>query len=157
MKQKLTSALLLIVIALAIFGISSTYAVFKDVKHGTGTVTGATWSVTRNQSGSSTVLNVIPDSVNDSYTLTVESNSEVDVTYTVVINNLPPGIEVKLDNNSFTSQVTAGTITFPNVGTITYNDNDRIRTHTLTFKALDNTSPVSNQQINIDVRFKQVL
>ena len=42
-------------------------------------------------------------------------------------------------------------------GTINYNDSTKTKNHTITFRATNSAIPVLDQEINIDVEFKQGL
>ena len=144
--------------ALLVFAIvATTLAIFRSSASTNGSIRAATWSISRSQSGSGDSLEVIPGLANDVYNLTVTSWSEVDVTYTVIIRNLPAGVEVSLDNGAFQTP-TSGTVTLSNAQTvINYNDAVKTKNHTLTFRAISGAQVVSEQEIDIDVEFKQTL
>ena len=116
----------------------------------------ATWSVSRNQSQSGDSINIYPGGATDSYTLTVQSNSEVDVLYKIIISNLPADVEVDLDNTGYLPPTASGSLTIETANTvINYNDAIKTKTHTLTFRATSEASFITNQKINIDVEFRQ--
>lgn len=154
--MKVKFFIIVFVIIISCFCIPASLALYRDSKQGTGSMEAATWSVTRNHSASGDSLNLIPDSLNDDYTLTVQSNSEVDVYYSVIISNLPTGVEVSIDNGSFLTP-TNNTITINNVGLIRHSDQTKTRSHILTFRATSSAETTSNQQIHIDVKFQQTL
>jgi len=154
MKKRVISSLVFIVAMAFIFYAIHTFAILRQSAQGTGSIKAATWSVTRSQSQEGDSIDVTPGVDTDTYTLTVQSASEVDVVYKIIISNLPTGVEVDLDNTGFQSP-SAGTLTIQNANTvINYNDGVKTKTHTLTFRALDGTTPIS-QEIDIDVEFKQ--
>ena len=155
MKNKKVIILLIIVLIL-IFFVPSSFAVFKYMKNGNGTISGAEWDVSLNQTGIDNTLTVIPGMLNASYVVNVRSHSEVDVSYSIVVSSLPSNVEVSLDGGAYQTQ-TNNTITFSNVGTIGYRDETKEKTHILSFKAIDGVSYLSNQEVNVDVRFKQVV
>lgn len=157
MKKKIIKPLLLIIGISLIFYAIRTFALLRSSTQGIGSIDTAKWSVTRNQSQSGDSIEVIPGISTDSYTLTVESDSEVDVIYSIIISNLPTGVEVDLDNSGNYRTPTSGTIRINSAGTINYNDSTKTKTHTLTFRATNGATLVTDQSINIDVEFKQGL
>ena len=157
MKNKIIKPMLLVIGISLIFYAVHTFALLRSSTSMNGTIDTATWSVTRNQSQSGDSIEIVPGLSTDSYTLTVQSNSEVDVIYSIIISDLPTGVEVDLDNSGNYRTPTSGTLRINSAGTINYNDSVKTKTHTLTFRAANGTTPVSDQEINIDVEFKQGL
>lgn len=141
--------LLLFFCAIEVFGI------LKSSSQGTKLVSTAIWSVSRNHSSSTDSIDLIRGQGGDDYTLTVQSNSEVDVKYSIIISNLPGGVEVDLDDVTYTQ--TDNRIIINNIVPIYYTDSEKTRTHTLTFRATNGASIVSNQEIDIDVEFRQLV
>ena len=90
------------------------------------------------------------------YTVSVTSLSEVATNYAIVLTNVPSGVKVKLDNGNFVSETNTA-ITFNNAGTFTPNDSNSTRTHTLTFMAEIGTETQTNESINLDVIFTQMV
>lgn len=146
----------LIIGILAIFLMTSTFAVFRHKKNGDGLLSVATWDVSLNQTGVNGTIAVVQGGQNDSYTLTVTSGAEVDIRYSIILSNLPAGVEVKLDNGSFLTQ-SNNTISIADAGTILYTDSVKTKTHTLTFKADSNATVVNNQTVNVNVIVKQIV
>ena len=157
MKKKILKILLLMIVLLLASYTIKTFAIFRKFGSGTGSFNAATWNVSRSQSQSGDSIDISPGSTTDDYILTVQSSSEVDVVYSIIISNLPSGVEVDLDNSGNYRTPSSGTITINQAGTINYNDSVKTKTHTLTFRATSGASAVSNQSINIDVQFKQVI
>ena len=91
-----------------------------------------------------------------SYTLRVSSDSEVDVVYSIIVDDLPTGVSVKLDNGSFI-QETNGEVAFNDVDTILFTDVNKTKTHTLTYKASSSTSLVNNVETNVYVVMRQTV
>ncbi len=145
----------IIVVLLSFFCAIKTFAIFKSSGQDTKSVPTAIWNVSRNHSSSSDSIDLIKGQGGDTYTLTVESRSEVDVTYAVIISSLPDGVEVDLDGVTYTQSNNA--IRIDDVDTIYYSDQTKTRTHTLTFRATNGATVVSNQEIDIDVEFKQTI
>lgn len=144
--------MIILVYLLSVFSVPSSLGLYKRVSTSSKTIDVAEWDVSLNQNGvSGNMLITEGDSNGGTYTLNVVSNSEVDVTYDIIISNIPSGVQVKLDNRSFEPQ--SSSVTISNAGTILYGDGPN--THTLTFKANNGATLVNNQQVNIDVDFKQ--
>ena len=155
MKKKMLFALIFVVMIFAI--VATTFAIFRGSSSATGSIRAATWSISRSQSESGDSLEIVPELSTDVYNLTVTSGSEVDVTYTIIISNLPSGVEVALDNGTYQTP-TSGTVRISNAQTvINYNDAVKTKNHTLTFRATSSAQAVSDQEIDIDVEFKQSL
>lgn len=148
--------LIIAIIAVLCLSAALTYAMYRKGKTGSGSLDAATWSITRTQPGGDIDL-VADDTTTDTYTLTVTSASEVDVIYKIIIDNVPTGVSVKLDDGAYqTPPANSNTITI-NAGTINYNDSVKTKTHTLTFKASANAQLVTDEDVDIDVEFRQGL
>ena len=160
MKKKIIIVALLPILMLSTFYALQTFGLLRSSGNATGSLLTAEWSVSRSQSASTDSIELIPNTSTDIYDLTVTSNSEVDVKYTVVISNLPTGVEVQLDDGTFQTP-SSGTIRMTKVGDVTgiinYNDATKTKTHTLTFRATSSAQAVSDQEIDIDVEFKQTV
>ena len=146
----------LMIVAIVLIIIPTAFSMYKSNTNANGTLVLAEWDVSLNQTGVNNSLTVVSGGANDTYTLNIRSLAEVDVKYTIVISNLPAGVEVALDNGSFQSQV-SNTITFTNVGTILYTDVNKTKSHLLTFKAVSGTTAVNAQAVNINVIVEQIL
>ena len=148
---------LLIFVIIFFAALATTFAIYRKASSGSGSLDTSTWSISRSTSQQGDSIDVIAGTNEDTYDLTVTSGSEVDVTYTIILSNLPDDIQVKLDNGSYnTPDSVTHKITILG-GTINYNDSVKTKTHTLTFRALSGATPVTAQSINIDVEFKQTI
>ncbi len=160
MRKKIIVIILLPVLILLTLHAMKTFGLLRSSGSATGSLPTAKWVVTRNQSASTDSIEVIPGQSTDTYTLTVTSASEVDVKYTVIVSNLPAGVEVQLDDGTFQTP-SNGTIRLTKsggvTGTINYNDSVKTKTHILTFRATSGAQTISNQEIDIDVEFKQTV
>lgn len=155
MKKKMLIPIICIMVIFS--GVATTYAIYRKSASGTGGLRASTWSVSRSVSQQGDSIDVIPGVSSDTYDLTVTSGSEVDVTYTIIISNLPDDIKVQLDSRGVqTPDPVTHKVTIVG-GTINYNDSIKTKNHTLTFSAETGAQTVSNQQINIDVEFKQTI
>lgn len=145
-----------IIIILLIVGINSsvlfTHALYRNTVTGNGTLSAASWSVSSTGGSSSIVLTT---GSTQTYTLSVSSNSQVDVGYSIELTNVPNGVQVKLDSGSY---VTASNnkVTFNNAGNLLYGGTTS-RTHTLTFTSPISQAEVSNQNVSVNVNFVQLL
>ena len=154
-SKKLEIALLIYL--LAVFCIPSSLGIFKRAASASSSVTAATWSVELDQTGiSPNVTTTIGDANGTNYTLRLVNNSEVDVTYSITISNIPSGVDVKINGGSYQTP-TNGTVTINNAGTINYTGSPEEVTRTLTFKANSGATVVNAQQVTIDVDFKQTI
>ena len=155
MKNKSLKILILCIILISVFCAVQTFAIFRKNASGAGSIDTATWSVTRSVSGTGDSIDITAGSTTDNYILTVQSNPEVDVIYSIIISNLPAEVEVDLDNSGNYRQSSNGTIIISPAGTINYNDATKVKNHTLTFRATNSATPIENHEIDIDVEFKQ--
>ena len=153
MKDKKVKIILFVFLLLVII-VPSSWAILKRNATTSSPISAASWNVSVS-SNSSSSMQLIPDSGTASYNITVTSNSEVDTDYSIIVSNIPSGVQVKLDSGSF--QPYSSTVTFSNVGTILYGAQSTSATHTLTFKANAGAAFVNNQSVSVDVEFKQDL
>jgi len=160
-KRSILLIVLLGVIVSSLFLITPTLAIFKSTTSGSQTINLADWSVSLNQTGINNTLNLVSGVTNQSYTVKVNSTSEVDVEYSIVISNIPEGVEVALivpgEEKTFVEPDSNNTITFNNVGTILYSDSDKEKEHILEFKSNLETAEVSNRTVNINVIISQII
>ena len=149
MKKRITKTLILCIVIIIVSYAVHTFALMRAGNNISG-------SVTRNYSQSGDSIDIYKGGITDSYTLTVQSNSEVDVLYKIVIDNLPSGVVVDIDNTGYQTPSAGGTLIIENANTvINYNDVSKTKTHILTFKANNDAVLVLNQEIDIDVEFRQ--
>lgn len=154
MKKKIMIIAILFIFAL--FLVRSSFSLYRTSFAVKSSSNLATWNVTLEQEGINNSLSLVAGASTANYTLNVKSLSEVDIKYDIVLTNIPSGVSVLLDSN-ISPTVSGSTATFTNVGTILYNANPNINTHTLTFSATSNTTPVSNQNVTINVIAQQIL
>ena len=152
MNKKIIKIVLLLLVVVLNSSILFTYSMFRSSKTGNGTINGATWSVS--SVGNKNSITLIGGGSEETYTITVQNNSEVDLNYSILLTNIPNGVQVKLDNGNFIT-VSNNQITFSNVGTLLYGAVSR--NHTLTFKTSINSTEVSSQSVNVNVEFVQKL
>ena len=93
-----------ILVALAFIIIPSSLSVYKSGSESSTTVSLAQWSVSLNQTGETSTLSVVPNGATATYTVNIAATSEVDIEYIIVVNNLPAGVEVSVDNGGYLQQ-----------------------------------------------------
>lgn len=156
MKKKLMYVTFPFFILISICLIPFIFSIFRNVMAGAGSLITASWNVALDTTGNGSSIDIVPGSLNGVYTINVSSNSEVDVTYSIIVSDLPQGVQVSLDSGGYVTP-TNNTITFSSVGVINYSDVSKQRQHILTFKANQGTSELLDNEINIDVKFQQLL
>lgn len=156
MKKKIVLKIAIIIGILSLFLIPSTYAIFRGVIGSSSSLVLASWNTSLNESGVNNYLSIVPEPNNTdaSYTLNITNNSEVDIIYTIIIDNIPTGVSVKLGNGQFV-QETNHKVIFSNAGTIYYNGVSRTESCLLTFKASSSASYVNDHEIDISVIVSQ--
>ena len=149
---------LLVVTTICHFLIPSSFALFRSKVETTGSVELAKWDVGLSQDGVNDNLTVKADGEDDDvYLLTVRSNSEVDVVYSIELSNLPSGVQVQLDERDFITVPASHKITIDDAGTIPYTGSEQSVEHTLRFRALTTAEEVEEQEINVKVVMRQAL
>lgn len=147
MKKK---HLLLPLLIYSFFSISITYATYRFKTNGSGSIENASWDVSL--IGNEDDIELISGNNEQAYLITVNNNSEVDITYSITITDLPDNVKVKLDNGEYIKEVN-NKVVFEDVGTILYTQGSK--NHTLTFTAPLDTEEIESQDFNINVEFKQ--
>lgn len=135
-------------IVLIILTATITYSKYQDNATGKVGIEGATWNVS-----------LIGDDDIDlttgeeqMYSVQVKNNSEVNVIYSIIIENLPDDIKVKLDDNEYVEE-TDNKIIFTNVGELLVGETVE-RSHELTFTTPLEAEETENE-VSIKVQFKQ--
>ena len=156
--KKIMPIPIIISILVILFIIPMSYAIYRSYSTGGVTIAAASWNVSLNQNNVNNNLTIIPgeNGATASYTINITSNSEVDVTYDVVISGLPNGVSVAFGDRA-PQLASSGTVTITNAGTILYNAQNKTNTHTLTFSAASNATCVNNQSVTVNVIAKQIL
>lgn len=89
-----------------------------------------------------------------SYTLKVISNSEVAVSYSIIISKLPNDILVSFDGENYISPIN-NSISYENVGSFFADDINNVHEHIIIFKTTADTQAALNKEIDLDVVFVQ--
>ena len=157
MKRKIL-IIVILVIVVSFFIIPGSLAIYRNIVNSNDNIASAQWNVVLNQSSVNNYISVVAgDSTSSaSYTINITSTSEVDITYSIIVNDIPSGVTVALDNGSFETP-TNGTVIFSNVSTINYSDINKTKSHSLTFKAASGATYVTDEEIDIDVVARQLL
>ena len=158
MKEKfLKNKKIIMIVAFLLIVIPFSYALLRSINNANGNLVAATWNVTVNESGNNYMsIAASPMDIEASYTIDVTSQSQVDMIYSIVIDGLPSGVCVSIDNGEFV-QETNNKVTFSNVGTIAYSDTNKTKSHTLTFKATSSSNVVNEKEVDINVIARQAL
>ena len=156
--KKIMPIPIIISILVILFLIPMSYAIYRSYSTVGVTIAAASWNVSLNQNNVNNNLTIIPgeNGTTASYTINITSNSEVDVIYSIVIENLPSGVSISLDDGSFVA-ANNNKVVFTDVGTILYSDANKNKSHVITIKANSNTQYVNNQQIDVNVIARQAL
>lgn len=156
--KKITPIPIIISILVILFIIPLSYAIYRSYSTGGVTMAAASWNVSLNQNNVNNNLTIIPgeNGTTASYTINITSNSEVDVIYSIVIENLPSGVSISLDDGSFVA-ANNNKVVFTDAGTILYSDANKNKSHVITIKANSNTQYVNNQEIDVNVIARQAL
>ncbi len=157
MKKKVIIYISTIIFTLLLLYASNSYALFKRKLNSTGRLNLASWNVHLNQTNSNNSLTIIEGVQTGTYTLSVTNDSQVDIRYSVIISNVPTGVEVSINNGTTFEPEQDHVVSFADVGTILFSDSDRTNEHTLIFRATSTSSPVTAQTVNIDVIAKQIV
>lgn len=121
---------------------------------GDGGLKVAKWEVKLDTNLSSDTFTVVMGNGSQNYKLKVYSTSEVGVSYSIVLSNIPNGVQVSLDGATPLTP-TNNKITFSNVGQFDANGAIKSREHTLSFSAILGSNEISDTDINMDVVFIQ--
>lgn len=156
--KKIMPIPIIISILVIFFIIPMSYAIYRSYSTGGGNIATASWNVSLNQNNVNNNLTIISgeNETTASYTINITSNSEVDVIYSIVIENLPSGVSISLDDGSFVA-ANNNKVVFTDVGTILYSDANKNKSHVITIKANSNTQYVNNQEIDVNVIARQAL
>ena len=157
MRKKILTIIILVLV-LSFFVIKGSYALYRNIVNPSADIAAATWSVTLNQTGENNNLSVVAGDENStaSYTVNITSISQVDIIYSIVVEDIPEGIIVKLDDGEYQTP-TNGQVIYTDVSTINYSDTNKTKSHILTFKANSNAAAALQEEININVIARQVL
>lgn len=126
-------------------------------KNGTASV--AKWEVLVGSENAET-FNIITGNTTENlsdqtYSFNITSNSDVAVDYSIILSNVPTGIQVVFDNVTYYEN--NNVVTINNAGSFNASDLNNTHTHSFTFIAPVGTEIVKNNDVTIDVDFEQSL
>ena len=155
MNKSKISILFMVIIFVLIVGIPFSKAIYKNTTTATKPLSISVWDVELNQTGISNNILLVTGGDTKTYAVRVVSNSEVDTEYSIVVSNIPTGVQVALDEGSFVTP-TNGSYTFTDAGEILYSSQTKENTHLLKFKALS-SAQIGSNTISVDVVIKQMM
>ena len=145
-----------LIFLLAIISNSYFLARYNSSIQGTDNVSVACWNVNADISNNENdSLSLVSDNTAAEYKIKITSESEVSTKYSIILSNVPNGLEVKLDDDEDYIIVTDNGITFDNVGSFKVNDEETEHIHTLTFNDPLKSNNIGDYNINIDVIIEQ--
>ena len=150
LKKKFIVFFSFYVVLLSSFLIAQTVAKFASSASIDGNVSVAKWDVSANIPNAT--ITVAPSGIN-TYDLTIVTDSDVSLSYSIMISSLPLKTYVAVDSSNYSSG--ASSVTFNRVGTIKANATSKTKTHVLKFKTVPEVTEVTNQPVKIDVIFTQ--
>ena len=153
---KIVICLLAILLIFVLISNSYFNAKYKSKINSHDKVSIAKWNVSTNiTNNTNNNLSIISENNKRSYVVTVNSQSEVATTYSIILSNVPTGLEVKIDNKDYKTPDN-NIIKFDNIGSFTPSNETATHNHTLTFNDPLTTNNIGDSVIKIDVIFEQI-
>ena len=131
----------------------NTLSKYVGISSGSGNIQVAKWEVSA-ISDSEDTMNIIAENTTAAYEVKISSTSEVGCTYSILIENVPDGVKIKIDDESAIAP-SDGTITFENCGHFDANSQGTVLTHTLTVEADVSAGEINDEELNVDITFIQ--
>lgn len=159
LKKKYIVFLCLYALSFILYYSTTSLAKFATQINKTGNIGVAKWDVSLNGESSETLetITIGDDDTYQEFNLTVTSASEVGITYSAVLTNVPEGLYIIVDDDEYNPyNPQNGTITINNLGSFDASENGQSRTHKLKFIVPIGSDAFSNREIDIDVVFSQV-
>ena len=159
-KRKLKKKYVAILSVYALFFISYfsliTLAKYTNLLNRNGNVSVAKWDVALLGENNKTLPTMVigNSSTYQDYTFTVTSTSEVGINYSVIISNVPEGVEIQVDDSDIYNEDN-NKITITNLGSFSSKDTNTTHTHKLSFILPIGIDAITNQELDIDVIFTQ--
>ena len=156
-KKRLAIFLFVYFSLFASYYTTNTFTKCVGVLDKSGSLSIAKWDVSLNPTTGNT-FNIITGNTSENlddqtYSFTITNNSDVALSYNIVLSNVPTGVEVVYDNVTYYESSNVVTIT--NAGSFLTTDLNNTHTHSLTFIAPAGTTSVTNNEVDIDVDFVQ--
>lgn len=150
LKKKFIVFFYIYALILSSFFITKTFSKYSSNYVENANVEVAKWDVSANLPDAD--ITIAPVSEN-TYTLTVTSNSEVSLSYSIKISNLSKNTYVVIDNDRYSNG--ENIFTFSNYGNININDQSKTKTHILKFISTPAVTEATNRIVKIEVIFTQ--
>lgn len=150
LKKKFIVFFYIYALILSSFFITKTFSKYSSNYVENANVEVAKWDVSANLPDAD--ITIAPVSEN-TYTLTVTSNSEVSLSYSIKISNLSKNTYVVIDNDRYSNG--ENIFTFSNYGNININDQSKTKTHILKFISTPEVTEATNRIVKIEVIFTQ--
>ena len=131
------------------------FAKYTSSVNKSGSIGVAKWDVSVAGSDSQTLpqITIGDASTYQTYNLTVTSLSEVGLTYSLVLSNVPDDVVITIGGVNYTP--TNGNITVPNLGSIDAGDTTN-KVHAMIFSVPIDSDQITSKTMDIDVVFTQV-
>lgn len=150
LKKKFVAFIFLYFVIISSIFIMRTISKFSTSINENASVDVASWNVSSNLPNATVTLVPVVDYT---YNLSVTSNSDVAVSYSIKVSNLATNTFVILDGNKLSDG--SSSVTFSNVGTINANASTKTKNHKLKFKVAPEVTESTNRNVKIDVIFTQ--
>lgn len=160
MKKKLKKKYVAFLSVYALFFISYfsliTLAKYTNLLNRNGNVSVAKWDVSIAGDNNITLPTMVigKSSSYQDYNLSVTSTSEVGINYSVIVTNVPEGVQIQVDDGSIYNEDN-NKIIITNLGSFSSNDNNTTHTHKISFIVPIGIETITNQELDMDVIFTQ--
>ena len=147
----------IIIIILTVIVFVNTYFLAKYISsfEGSDSTELAKWSVSYDTDDNiSDTINLISGDGAKDYYINITSNSEVALKYSIILNNVPDEMEVKIDDKGF-EYPTNNKIIF-DIGYFSASDLNSTKQHILSFNAPLDSEIASSTNVDIDIIFDQI-
>ena len=153
LKVSIPIILIICLILFSLFVISFSSAKYTTVVEGVTSALTAAWNVITN--ADKDAISMVCGGDDQTYTLTVTTDSQVSCSYSIKLRNVPNDINVKIDEGDFTNPEN-NTVLFENIGSFNITDGINSRTHTVTFNVPLEAEAVTDRTINVEVIYDQI-
>ena len=151
-KKLIVFLIVFFLVFLSCVMVNRTFASYRSNIITSGETDAAKWELL--VEGDRNSIDLVPGGSSVSYILSVTSKSEVSSTYSIIIDNLPNGVQIALDEGDYVDPVD-GIITFTDCGRFNATDSFINNEHRITFRATSSSGNVFNRELNIDIDVKQ--
>ncbi len=153
LKISIPIILIICLILFSLFMVSFSSAKYTTVVEGIKSALTAAWNVVTGADKEE--ISMVCGGDDQTYTLTVTTDSQVSCSYSIKLRNVPNDINVKLDTGDFVAP-TQNVVLFEDVGTFLLTDEEKTRDHVLTFNVPLESEVITDRLIDVDVIYKQI-